>query len=73
MSRVRQNRMHGSTGGSWRRSDLRQPMPAALGKPSDLSPAPPTGRHLASSLPNQPPENSGRAPGLTIRITPSGE
>jgi hypothetical protein len=28
---------------------------AALGKPSDLSPAPPTDRYLASSLPNHPP------------------
>ena len=55
MSRVRANRMHGSTGGSWKRSDPWQPTPAALGKPSDLSPASPTGRHLASSLPNQPP------------------
>ncbi len=42
MSRVRENRTPGSMGGSWRRSSLRQPIMAALGKPRDLSPASPT-------------------------------
>jgi hypothetical protein len=48
--------MHGSTGGSWKRSGPWQPNMAALGKPRDLSPASPTGHHLASSLPNLDPE-----------------
>jgi len=30
------------------------PIKAALGKPRDLSPVPPTARRLASSLPDQP-------------------
>ena len=55
MSRVRENRMHGSMGGSWKRNKLWQPTKAARGKPRDLSPARPTARHRASSLPDQPP------------------
>jgi hypothetical protein len=54
VSRVRANRMPGSMGGSWRRSQLRLLITAALGKPRDLSPATPTAGHLASSLPDQP-------------------
>jgi hypothetical protein len=46
--------MPGSMGGSWKRSTLRQPNMAALGKPRDLSPVSPTASHLASSLPDQP-------------------
>src|ERR1035438_2664932 len=42
-------------GGSWRRSQLRLLITAALGKPRDLSPASPTAGHLAISLPEQPP------------------
>jgi hypothetical protein len=54
VSPVRENRTPGSMGGSWRRSLIRQPTLAALGKPRDLSPATPTPGHLASSLPDQP-------------------
>ena len=54
MSRVRENRMHGSMGGSWKRNKLWQPTKAARGKPRDLSPARPTARHRASSLPDHP-------------------
>ena len=36
------------------------PIKAALGKPRDLSPITPMARHLASSLPDQPPAQRRR-------------
>jgi hypothetical protein len=62
VSRMRENLMSGSTGGSWRRSEPRPPKPAALGKPRDLSTATPTDHHLASSLPNQTPSSRRSRP-----------
>jgi hypothetical protein len=54
--------MHGSMGGSWRRSQLQQSKVAALGKPRDLSPMSPTVDHLASSLPDQRPGSGPSRP-----------
>jgi len=52
VSRVRENRMPGSMGGSWRRCEPWWPIVAALRKLREMSPVIPKARYLASSLPD---------------------
>ena len=58
MSRVRENRMPGSMGGSWRRCEPWWPIVAALRKLREMSPVTPKARYLASSLPDLKPRDA---------------